>query len=224
MKWTRNPLMAALYSWWLLAVLQAAAAGSITKVVNGTVNGNIFLAIPAMVIAEQIHTIDWTHVSPTSRHSIVQFIPEKDSQEPYWFGGYHLRAQIYPNGSLSIQNIMLNDTGTYSCTITTQNGEEFTQDTIVNVIGGVVIIDETADSNLTHVKANETNDYVIVNCGFIAAFSGAGALIVIAILTWAIVRYCKKRSRRQGKGAKEKQSHNESEDVYENMGRVPQEV
>ncbi|XP_038657163.1 uncharacterized protein LOC119968612 isoform X2 [Scyliorhinus canicula] len=201
MKWTRNPLMAALYSWWLLAVLQAAAAGSITKVVNGTVNGNIFLAIPAMVIAEQIHTIDWTHVSPTSRHSIVQFIPEKDSQEPYWFGGYHLRAQIYPNGSLSIQNIMLNDTGTYSCTITTQNGEEFTQDTIVNVI-----------------------DYVIVNCGFIAAFSGAGALIVIAILTWAIVRYCKKRSRRQGKGAKEKQSHNESEDVYENMGRVPQEV
>ncbi|XP_078088003.1 uncharacterized protein LOC144506060 [Mustelus asterias] len=230
MKWTRKPRLAALYSCWLQVVLQAAATGSNGEVVHGTVNGNIFLAMPARVVAEQVHTIEWVYVSSSTRRSIVQFISDKGNQVPHWFSGYRLRAQIYPNGTLSLRNVTLNDSGTYSCTVTAHSGEEFTQDTIVKVIGEVVIMDDLQiapeDSNLTHVKGNKTNDYFMANCGFIGAFSGAGTLSIIAILTWAVVRYCRKRSRRQGKRTKGERSHkngnHENEDVYEKMGRVPQ--
>ncbi|XP_078416572.1 uncharacterized protein LOC144691870 [Cetorhinus maximus] len=161
MNWTRTLPMAALYSWWLQAVLQAAATGTSPKVVNGTVNGTVFLAMPSVVIAQQILTIEWKYLSRTTRRSIVQLMLDKGNQKPHWFSDYRQRTHIYPNGSLSIQNAMLNDSGIYSCTVTYQNGEELTQEVTVNVLGGVVIIGEwwnaSADSKLTLVKANETN-------------------------------------------------------------------
>ncbi|XP_072440454.1 uncharacterized protein [Chiloscyllium punctatum] len=230
MSWTRGSLMAVLSSCWLQALLQTAAAAAMPRVVKGRVNSSIFLEVSFPNITDQVDTVEWKYASPKTRRCIVQLISEEEKWNIHWFSGYSQRARIYPNHSLSIQNVALNDSGTYSCTVTDWNGDEFTEDVIVTVIGEMQIYNgwnTTGVFNLTFMKANETNDYkVFENFGLIAALSGTGALIIIAILTWAVVGHCRRKSRRQGKTTKDKQSHkdrnNESDDIYENMGRVPQ--
>ncbi|XP_067895997.1 V-set and transmembrane domain-containing protein 5-like [Heterodontus francisci] len=222
MSWSRKALRATLYSCWLQAVLQVAATETSPKVANGTVNGTILLAAPAAIIAEQIQAVEWKYVNFTTSRSIVKLMLDEGNQKPHVFGDYSRRVHIYPNGSLSLRNVRRNDSGNYSCTVTDQSGRESTEYTIVNVIDG-----EKTLTNQTHYgKTNEANGYCMENCVYLGVFSGAGVLVIIAILIWTCVRCHRARSSRQGQRTKGEQSRrkrrNQNDDIYESMGRVPQ--
>ncbi|XP_051871085.1 advanced glycosylation end product-specific receptor-like isoform X2 [Pristis pectinata] len=232
MKWSRKSTVATLCICWLQVVLQAAATETGPNVINGTISGNIFLAAPVTGTSEQIQTVEWKYSDGSASHYVGKLILDAGNSSTSLFHYSH-RAYLYPNGSLSLRNVQMNDSGTYSCTVANQNGEEFTQSTKVNVIRSVGFgrietpVDEKspdAEFNLTHHVNNK--GYTSANCAYLGVLIGiaVGLLIIISISIWAVVRSC--RSRRQDKRNKAAQSYgikrSTNDDIYEKMGKVPE--
>ncbi|XP_069745554.1 uncharacterized protein [Narcine bancroftii] len=204
MNWSASSMAMALCSCWLQA-LQVAATEASVKVINGTVNGSIFLAGPVIGSSEQILTVEWKY----SNGSVWRCVGKLLSDSRTFLFNYSDRVNLYPNGSLSLKNVQVNDSGIYSSTVTVQNGKELTQITKVNIFGNFAFErmetennewSKKAEFNQTHhIKSNENNGYTLENCAYVGLLTGTaiGLLVIICVSTWAIVKSCRTRSSKQ---------------------------
>ncbi|XP_072900666.1 uncharacterized protein [Hemitrygon akajei] len=233
MEWSGKSKMMTFCSCWLQVVLQVAVIETSANVLNGTVTGNIFLPV-VTGITEQIQTVEWKYSNGISWSNVGKLILDAGNWSTFLFNYSH-RASLYPNGSLSLRNMQMSDSGTYSCTVTGQNGEEFIQSTEVNVFRGDDFErTKTEDKewsteakfNLSHhLKNNGTKGHTSANCVYIGILVGMAIGLLIIILVWAVLKCYKTRSSRQGERNKTEQSdgirRSMNDDIYVKMGKVP---
>ncbi|XP_055501280.1 uncharacterized protein LOC129703107 [Leucoraja erinacea] len=213
------------------AVLRAAA----TETVNGTVDGTVYLTGPATGVRGQVQSVEWKYSHGSTSRYVGKLIWDASisSSFPLYYSD---RAHLYPNGSLALNHLQVNDSGAYSCIVTGQDGDEFTHIIIVNVFGNFAFGgNETEDNerkakpdfNLSnHNKSNGSNGYTLVDCAYVGVFTGTAAalLVLVGLSIWTVVQSCRTRSSKQDGRNKTEQSdgirRSTADDVYEKMGMV----
>ncbi|XP_078264806.1 uncharacterized protein LOC144598514 [Rhinoraja longicauda] len=210
--------------------LQAAVQAAATQTVNGTVGGTLYLAGPASGASAQVQSVEWKYSHGSAWRVVCKLMWDASISRSFPIY-YSDRARLYPNGSLSLNHLQVNDSGTYSCIVTGQDGNEFTHIITVNVLGiETEVNDRRANSefNLSHHnKSNGSNGNNLVNCAYVGVFTGtvAALLVLVGSSIWAVVNTCRTRSSRQDRRNKTKQSdgsrRSTTDDIYEKMGMVP---